>query len=46
MKKFFIANKVYLNWLIASVEDPANAHRLPVSQAVLQPLISLVKALV
>jgi hypothetical protein len=46
MKKFFIANRVYLNWLIASVEDPKNANRLPVPQAVLQPLISLVKALI
>jgi hypothetical protein len=46
MKKFFIANSAYLNWLIASVDDPQNASRLPVPQVVLQPLISLVKALV
>jgi hypothetical protein len=46
MKKYFIANRVYLNWLIASVEDPRNSGRLPVPQAVLQPLISLVKALI
>jgi len=46
MKKYFIANRVYLNWLIASVEDPSNASRLPVPQAVLQPLIALVKALI
>jgi hypothetical protein len=46
MKKYFIANRVYLNWLIASVEDPSNAGRLPVPQIVMQPLISLVKALI
>jgi hypothetical protein len=46
MKKYFIANRVYLNWLIASVEDPKNAGRLPVPQAILTPLISLVKALI
>ena len=46
MKKFFIANRVYLNWLIASVEDPKNASRLPVPQAVLTPLMSLLKAII
>jgi hypothetical protein len=46
MTKYFIANRVYLNWLIASVEDPSNASRLLVPQVVLQPLIALVKALI
>jgi hypothetical protein len=45
MVKKFICNKVYANWLISSVEDPANASRLPVPQAVMTPLIGLVKKL-
>ena len=45
MKKYFIANKVYLRWLIDSAEDPKYAGRIPIPQAVLTPLISLVKAL-
>lgn len=46
MDKVFIANTAYILWLLDSVENPANASRLPVPQAVLAPLLSLVKALI
>jgi len=46
MKKYFVANRIYLNWLVASVEDPKYASRIPIPQAVLAPLISLVKAMI
>ena len=46
MKKFFTVNKVYLAWLIDSVEDPKNASRLPMPQAALTPLLALIKTLI
>jgi hypothetical protein len=46
MKKVFLANVPYIKWLIDSVEDPANASRLPVPQIVLSPLMGLVKKLI
>jgi hypothetical protein len=46
MKKVFLANVPYLKWLIDSVENPANASRLPVPQIVLSPLIGLIKKII
>jgi len=46
MKKYFVANRVYLKWLLDSVEDPRYASRIPIPQAVLAPLVSLVRAII
>jgi hypothetical protein len=46
MKKCMIVNRSYLQWLISSVEDPANAGRLPVPQVILAPLLGMIKKLV
>jgi len=46
MKKYLVANKNYARFLVDAVEDPANASKIPISQAVLHPLIGLVKALI
>jgi hypothetical protein len=43
MKKYFICNREYVLWLISSIEDPANASRLPVPQAVMLPLLGILK---
>jgi hypothetical protein len=45
MKKYFVANKDYIRWLLDSISDPANASRLPVPQAVLTPLIGVIQKL-
>lgn len=45
MDKLFIANKAYIEWLLDSIENPANARRLPVAQALLKPLVGLLRAL-
>jgi hypothetical protein len=45
MKKYFVANKDYIRWLLDSINDPANASRLPVPQAVLTPLIGIIQKL-
>jgi hypothetical protein len=45
MKKYFVANKNYIRWLLDSIGDPANASRLPVPQAVLAPLIGIIQKL-
>jgi hypothetical protein len=45
MKKYFVANKDYIRWLLDSISDPANASRLPVPQAVLTPLIGIIQKL-
>jgi hypothetical protein len=46
MAKQMIGNLSYFHWLIDSVEDPANASRLPVPQMVLSPLMGLVKKVI
>jgi len=46
MTKVFVCNKNYIRWLINSVEDPALQSKLPVPQAVVKPLLHLVKALI
>jgi hypothetical protein len=43
MTKYFICNKIYAKWLIDAVSDPKNAGKLPVPQAVLSPVIGLVR---
>jgi hypothetical protein len=45
MKKYFVANKDYIRWLLDSIEDPKNASRLPVPQALVSPLLGVIKAL-
>lgn len=45
MDKVFIANTTYIKWLIDSIEDPANASRLPMPQILLKPLVSVIKGL-
>jgi hypothetical protein len=45
MKKYFIANKDYIRWLLDSISDPSNASRLPVPQTVLVPLIGIIQKL-
>jgi hypothetical protein len=45
MKKYFVANKDYIRWLLDSISDPSNASRLPVPQAVLTPLIGIIQKL-
>jgi hypothetical protein len=45
MKKYFVANKNYIRWLLDSISDPSNASRLPVPQAVLTPLIGIIQKL-
>jgi hypothetical protein len=45
MTKYFICNKAYVRWLIDSVTDPKYGNRLPVPQAMLQPLLSLITGL-
>jgi hypothetical protein len=45
MKKYFIANKDYVRWLLDSISDPGNASRLPVPRAVLSPLIGIIQKL-
>jgi hypothetical protein len=45
MKKYFVANKDYVRWLLDSISDPSNASRLPVHQAVLTPLIGIIQKL-
>lgn len=46
MKKQMIGNLNYFHWMIDSIEDPKNAGRIPVPQAVLMPLLGLVKSAV
>jgi hypothetical protein len=45
MDKVFLANKAYVSWLLDSINDPSNASRLPVSQAVLTPIIGVIQKL-
>jgi hypothetical protein len=45
LDKIFVANIPYIKWLLDSAEDPNNASRLPVPQAVMSPLIGIIKAL-
>ena len=45
MTKVFVCNKNYIRWLIDAVEDPSMQSKLPVPQAVVKPLLNLVKAL-
>jgi hypothetical protein len=45
MNKVFLANKVYVKWLLDSISDPSNASRLPVPQSVLTPLIGIIQKL-
>ena len=40
------ARAVFVKGFLDSVEDPKNAGRLPVPQAVLTPLISMIRALI
>ena len=44
--KVYVCNKAYIRWLVDAVSNPAMQSRLPVPQAVLKPLIGMVKALV
>jgi hypothetical protein len=46
MKKYFVTNKDYIRWLLDSINDPANASRLPVPQAILTPLIGIIQKLI
>jgi hypothetical protein len=43
MDKYFVCNREYASWLISSIEDPANASKLPVPQAVMLPLLGILK---
>ena len=45
MKKYFIANKTYIKWLLDSINDSSNASRLPIPQAVLLPLVGIIQKL-
>ena len=45
LTKQFISNKSYVRWLIQMVEDPKMKDKLPIPQAVLTPLLGLIKAL-
>ena len=45
MTKVFVCNKNYVRWLIDAVEDPSMQSKLPIPQAVIKPLLALVKAL-
>jgi hypothetical protein len=45
INKVFLSNKAYVNWLLDSITDPANASRLPVSQTILAPLIGVIQKL-
>jgi hypothetical protein len=46
MKKYFVANKNYIRWLLDSISDPSNASRLLVPQTVLTPLIGIIQKLI
>lgn len=46
MDKLFVANTAYIEWLIDSIDNPANASRLPVPQAIMRPLLHLLAALI
>jgi hypothetical protein len=45
LDKIFVANAPYIKWLLDSAEDPNNASRLPVPQAVMSPILGIIKAL-
>jgi hypothetical protein len=45
MKKYFVANKDYIRWLLDSISDPSSASRLPVPQTVLAPLVGIIQKL-
>jgi hypothetical protein len=46
LDKVFLVNEPYIRWLLDSIEDPDNAHRLPVPQAVLSPLLGIIRVLI
>jgi hypothetical protein len=46
MKKYFVANKNYIRWLLDSISDSSNASRLPVPQTALTPLIGIIQKLI